>query len=103
MLECWPQFPRFRSRKTMTSVRSLTLAGVFGLATSVASAAPGPGIILNEYLYDPATTAAGDANKDTIVEVSQDEFVELVNTSAAAIDMTAWKLFDGTAHARHIF
>src|SRR6266850_5744976 len=93
---------RFRSRKTMTRARSLIVAGGLFLATSVAAAAPGPTVIINEYLYDPANSAAGDANKDTVIDTSQDEFVEFVNVTNAPIDMSGWTLSDSVT-IRHTF
>jgi hypothetical protein len=100
----------------MTRTRSLPLLSGLCLATTIATLglisevsggsrlAPGPTIILNEFLYDPAADATGDANKDTVTDVGDDEFVEFVNITGSAIDMTAWKLYDGSnTPLRHVF
>jgi hypothetical protein len=71
-----------------------------GLAAPQAFA--GPGIIINEYLYDPAPNLTGDANKDTVVDTGDDEFVEFVNVSGGAIDMSGWRIRDEVA-VRHVF
>lgn len=57
--------------------------------------------IVNEVQADPDATE-GDANNDGVVNTSQDEFVELVNNSATAMDIGGWTLSDGAA-LRHTF
>ncbi|MEM7230348.1 MAG: lamin tail domain-containing protein [Planctomycetota bacterium] len=57
---------------------------------------------INEILYDPAPDASGDANQDTVSDTSDDEFVEIVNTTGAAIDMSDYRIADGFS-VRHIF
>ncbi|MEM6859000.1 MAG: lamin tail domain-containing protein, partial [Pseudomonadota bacterium] len=54
----------------------------------------GPDVIINEIQFDPASGAAGDANQDGTRDFSQDEFVEIVNTTGAAIDISGWTLSD---------
>jgi hypothetical protein len=52
-------------------------------------------IILNEILYDPSNTALeGDANGDGVYAQAADEFIELINNSNAAIDLSGFKVFD---------
>ncbi|HYG82214.1 MAG TPA: lamin tail domain-containing protein, partial [Pyrinomonadaceae bacterium] len=76
--------------------------------------APRPDIVINEVLADPPTdddsTAAieGDANRDGVRDTSQDEFVELVNTTGRDINIGGYQLFTrGTTAAsdtlRHTF
>lgn len=60
------------------------------------------GIIINEVLADPPSGLAGDANGDGIRNGIQDEFVELVNTSATALDISGWTISDGIG-TRHQF
>ena len=84
----------------MNRLSIVVLTGGLCLLTGAAFA--DPGMIINEILYDPAPDLSGDANKDTVVDTSQDEFVELVNSSAASIDLSGWTLSDGTA-TRHTF
>ena len=58
-------------------------------------------ILINEVLADPAALS-GDANRDGTVSASQDEFVELVNTSADPVALTQWSLSD-LVQMRHVF
>ncbi len=52
-------------------------------------------IIINEIHADPASGLAGDANGDGVRHQSQDEFVELVNSSSSEADLSGWTLSDG--------
>ena len=53
------------------------------------------GFVLNEVLYDPPTDSIeGDANRDGIRDANDDEFVELVNSSATSLDISGYKLYD---------
>lgn len=47
-------------------------------------------IIFNEVLTDGTTNE--DANGDGTIDAMEDEFVELVNVSGSAVDMTGWTL-----------
>jgi predicted extracellular nuclease len=60
------------------------------------------GMIINEFLADPAPDLAGDANGDGTRDGSQDEFVELINSSTSPIDIGGWTLAD-TYSVRHTF
>ena len=59
-------------------------------------------IVINEYLADPPDGAAGDSNGDGARSSSQDEFVEIVNRTPDAIDVSGYKLLDADA-VRHVF
>jgi len=59
-------------------------------------------LIINEVLYDPPTGPEGDANQDTVTDVVDDEFVEIVNTTLVAQDISGWALEDGFT-IRHEF
>lgn len=59
------------------------------------------GWVINEIHADP-DTSAGDANNDGTPSFSQDEFVEIVNASGAAVDIAGWTLSDGFG-VRHVF
>ena len=61
----------------------------------------GATILINEILADPPAVL-GDANRDGVVSMTQDEFVELVNTSAATVSLASWKLSDAV-QVRHVF
>lgn len=52
------------------------------------------GFVLNEVLYDPPSGSPGDANGDGIRDANDDEFVELVNSSATSLDISGYKLYD---------
>jgi hypothetical protein len=54
-------------------------------------------LVLTEVLYDPATGAAGDANKDGVTNASDDEFVEVVNTSGVTLDIGGAEVRDSVA------
>ncbi len=59
-------------------------------------------IIINEIHADPATGIEGDANGDGIRDASQDEFVELYNTSSNSINLAGWTISDEFG-VRHTF
>jgi hypothetical protein len=54
---------------------------------------------INEFLASPGTL---DANRDGTLSTSGDELVELVNRTAAPVDLTGWTLSDSAA-VRHTF
>lgn len=57
--------------------------------------------VINEINADPDATN-GDANGDGTVDTTDDEFVELVNNTGAALDVSGWTLSDGVS-VRHTF
>jgi hypothetical protein len=57
---------------------------------------------INEVLADPANGDAGDANGDGTRDAVQDEFVEILNTGDAPVDLSGVTLSDGVA-VRHVF
>ncbi len=59
-------------------------------------------VVINEILADVPPGEDGDANADGDTDSGDDEFVELVNKSGAALDMSGWALHDG-AEMRHLF
>lgn len=59
-------------------------------------------VVINEFLADPATGDAGDANGDGIRDSSDDEFIEIVNVSGADLDISGWSLSDAV-QVRHTF
>lgn len=60
------------------------------------------GLTVNEILADPGSGLDGDANRDGVRDSSDDEFVEIVNTSTGDIDISGWTLSDEFA-VRHTF
>jgi hypothetical protein len=59
-------------------------------------------LVINEYLADPPTGLAGDANGDGSRSSSQDEFVEILNRTAEPFDISGYTLSDADA-VRHVF
>jgi uncharacterized protein (TIGR03437 family) len=67
-----------------------------------------PTLVVNEVLADPPAGAEGDANHDGTREGAQDEFVELVNSANAPIDISGWTVrthstSTSTETVRHTF
>ncbi len=65
-------------------------------------------VVVNEVLADPPAGIAGDANHDGTRDSAQDEFIELVNSTDAFINLTGWTLrthstSSSTETVRHIF
>jgi hypothetical protein len=61
-----------------------------------------PAWVINELLADPASGDAGDANGDGTRQSSEDEFIEIINNSASAKDISGWTLSDNSG-LRHTF
>ena len=61
----------------------------------------GAAILINEVLADPPALI-GDANGDGVVSATQDEFVELVNTDYAPVNLAGWSVSD-SVKVRHLF
>ncbi len=59
-------------------------------------------IVINEFLADPATGILGDANGDGLSSSTQDEFVELVNSSDTDLDISGWLISDSIS-TTHVF
>lgn len=64
--------------------------------------AAGSAVTINELLADPPAGIDGDANGDGIRDTADDEFVEIVNSSGAPVDLTGWEIHDATG-LRHAF
>ena len=59
-------------------------------------------IVINEILADPASGIAGDANNDGTGSSSQDEFIELFNSSDESVNISGWQIADAL-RTRHVF
>lgn len=59
-------------------------------------------IVINEVLADPGSIASNDANNDGDTDGSEDEFIELFNTSETDIDLSGFTLSEG-AGVRYTF
>ncbi len=55
---------------------------------------PLPPLVINEIHADPAEDLLGDANGDGIRDASEDEFLEIVNTTDSALDVIGYKIQD---------
>lgn len=84
--------------RTLSAAR----AAVVSMALGAISLPSHASLIITEFLADPASDSAGDANGDGTRSSYQDEFVELVNTAASALDISNWTLSDST-DVRHVF
>ena len=67
-------------------------------------------VLINEFLADPpgtkVTDLSGDANRDGERDAAEDEFIELVNTTAHDINISGYKIFTrgtGSDMLRHTF
>lgn len=60
-----------------------------------------PALVINEVHGDPSATL-GDANGDGTINSSNDEFVELYNNSAIAINLSGYELHDAVG-LKHLF
>ncbi|MDH3645190.1 MAG: lamin tail domain-containing protein [Gammaproteobacteria bacterium] len=69
---------------------------------SFATASPPGGWVINEIHADPASGSDGDANGDGVRDSGDDEFVEIINTTGGAVDISGWTLEDRVA-VRHTF
>ncbi len=65
------------------------------------------GLLINEVLADPPDDATGDANRDGVRSASDDEFIELVNSSSADLRADGYTLLtrdaSGADALRHTF
>ena len=52
------------------------------------------GLVLTEFLADPPNSLIGDANRDGVRNASQDEFLEFLNVSDQAIDLSGIAIYD---------
>ena len=82
-----------------------TSSSVTGTATLNVSA---PTLVINEVLADPPAGTEGDANHDGATDSGDDEFVELVNSTNGAINISGWTVrthstTTSTETTRHTF
>ncbi len=104
--------PHARLPAFLVSGCMAAVLGAFLLHTAVSAAAFAPlkeasttedsGWVINEVHADPADDLAGDANGDGLRDAQQDEFIELINNSGGAADISGWTLSDAQ-ELRHVF
>ena len=56
-------------------------------------------LIINEVLFDPPSSISGDANGDGIRSASEDEFIEFINNSSGALNISGFKIYDTTNYS----
>lgn len=78
------------------------LMGVFFLLGCLGAGRAEAFVFIHEFLADPASGLAGDANNDGIRDSYDDEFIELFNLSSEAVDISGWSVSDSVAQ-RHEF
>jgi hypothetical protein len=95
-------------RSTPTPTATPTLTGTatatptsIPTPTATATLTPLPVLIFNEIHADP-DGEQGDANGDGDVDMYDDEFVEIVNTTEGPIDIAGWQIRD-LIGVRHVF
>lgn len=94
---CSPGF-KCMSVATGSYITSMQCAPTNQTCTVAPPPPAGPAVIINEVFASPKV----DANGDTLFSSVNDEFVELVNVSAAEVDISGWKLSD-SGMTRYVF
>jgi len=57
-------------------------------------------LAINEFLADPTASGGGvDANGDGSVEATEDEFVEIINRSGSAVDLSGYQIVDADGNS----
>ncbi len=69
--------------------------------TQTPTEAANSGLVINEVHADP-DPSLGDANADGAVGSSDDEFVEIINSTNDPLDLSSWTLHDAVG-VRHVF
>jgi hypothetical protein len=88
---------------TTHQVESFSSDDITNINTTECSVSPFAGdLVINEFLADPPNGMAGDANCDGTRNGTEDEFVEIVNVSSAAVTLDGFTLSDGST-LRHTF
>jgi len=57
-------------------------------------------LVINEIYADP-DNVSGDSNADGVINSSDDEFIELVNNTGQAVDISGWTLSDSVGIKHH--
>ncbi len=69
---------------------SFFIIGIFLCTVPMPTHAVGEGVVISEIMYDlPGADTVGSASR---------EWIEVKNTGTSPVDMTGWKLFDGSNH-----
>src|SRR5207237_10928777 len=85
-----------------TTITATTADGLSGNISGTAMLNVQVPLVINEILADPpgssATDLAGDSNRDGVRDGDDDEFVELLNNSSAAVDISGVIVADATSN-----
>jgi hypothetical protein len=88
---------------TQHRIQSFNDSDLYDIDTSACSGSALAGdLLINEFLADPPPAAAGDANCDGTRDGADDEFVEIVNVSTAAVTLEGITISDAVT-MRHTF
>ena len=84
------------------TITGTTSNGAGGMVSGTATLNVQVPLVLNEILADPAGSAttdlAGDSNRDGVRDGDDDEFVEVLNNSSAAVDVSGVIVADSTSN-----
>jgi len=86
--------------KSLMDVRMVSLIAGLGSGLFLCQSAFGQAgsVVINELLAAPAS----DVNGDGFAHSTQDEFIEIVNTTTGSLDISSWTISD-LAGVRHVF
>ncbi|MEQ8547934.1 MAG: lamin tail domain-containing protein [Cyclobacteriaceae bacterium] len=89
--------------------KALLRFGLVLLLTIIGYSSIGQSLVINEIMADPPSNNGnempGDTNGDGTRSASEDEFIEFVNISQNALDISGWQLLDtnSVVTLRHVF
>ncbi len=85
-----------------TPTATPTYLGPTYTATPTITATPRPPQVVINEIHSFPDDVFGDANHDGVADIVEDEFVEIVNITGEALDLTGWRIYDQFA-LRHEF
>lgn len=88
-----PNGYRCQSAASGNTITTKLCAPVNGTCEVAPPEPEGPAAILNEVFASPKANG-GDANGDSVVDSADDEFVEIVNVTNSAVNLTGWHIAD---------
>lgn len=80
------------------TITATTSDGMGGTVSGTATLNVQVPLVINEILADPPAGIGGDSNRDGVGDTDDDEFVELVNNSTAAVDVSGVILADSASN-----
>ncbi len=88
-----------QSAKAIQDASANKVASFSGQSITNTNLAVASGLLLNEINADP-DSSSGDANGDGTINSSADEFLEFINVSGKALDVSGWTISDKSS-SRH--